>query len=271
MQQNSNRSASNVIGQPGLRGGAKRAVLGKLNRWLSYVLFAGVGSWAHAIKFPFMIEYRPDFHRLGNFDEYQTLRRAWLHGNRVNNGGDFARFYALYQNLKQVIAEGVPGAFVELGVYKGNSAAMLATFGRQTGRRTYLFDTFQGFDARDLTGIDKDHPLHFTDTSLPHVKNLVGDEMVTYVQGFFPESLQHIEPPHQVAVVHVDFDLHEPIKAALEVFYPRMAPGGLMILHDYSSGHWAGATVAIDSFFHGKPEKPVLIPDKSGTAIVRKV
>jgi hypothetical protein len=250
---------------------AKRAAFARVHPVLSYAIFGGVGAWANAAELPFMIEYRPDFHRVKGFADYRPLRRAWMRGNRTNNGGDLTRFYALYLNLSQVLADGVPGDLVELGVYKGNSAAVMANLGRKAGRRTYLFDTFEGFDARDLKGIDKHYPKLFADTSLPYVRNFVGEEMVTYVKGFFPDSLTHMDGPRQVAVLHIDCDLREPMKAALEAFYSAVSPGGIIIMHDYSSGYWTGLTTAVDEFFCDKPEKPVLIPDKSGTAIVRKM
>jgi predicted O-methyltransferase YrrM len=247
-------------------------VQAQLRRLCSYALFAGVSTRVNALKLPFMIEYRPDFHMRNDFSEYEHLHHAWTQGNKKTNGGDFARFYALYQNLKQVLADNVPGDLVELGVYRGNSAALLATLGRKAGRHTWLFDTFEGFDPRDLKGIDdKSHYTSFTNTSLSNVKKLVGEDSVTYVQGYFPASLDQVRTPEKIAVVHIDCDLHEPMRAALETFYPRVQPGGVIIMHDYSSGHWPGATAAIDTFFNDKPEKPVLIPDKSGTAIVRKV
>jgi hypothetical protein len=250
---------------------AKASFIARFYRLSAYVFFGVLGTLINEKKLPFMIEYRPDFHRLNDFFEYRSLLRAWLQGNEANNGGDLTRFYAVYQNVKQVLADGVPGDLVELGVYRGNSAAMLATLARQAGRRTYLFDTFEGFSAQDLRGLDKDHSTLFTDTSLSYVKKVVGEELVIYVQGYFPDSLKQIDAPHQIAVLHIDCDLHDPMDAALQYFYPLVAPGGLIIMHDYSSGYWAGITVAIDNFFRDKLEKPILIPDKSGTAVVRKM
>ena len=60
------------------------------------------------------------------------------------------------------------------------------------------------------------------------------------------------------------------MKAALEFFYPRMPRGGMLILHDYSSEIWVGATRAIDEFYKATGEFISLWPDKSGTAIIRK-
>ena len=219
-----------------------------------------------------MLEFRPDSHcDFHGFGDYAPLLKVWLAGNRHQNCGDLSRFYALCLNLNQVFKDGIPGDLVELGVYKGNSAGILADFARRHGRHVFLFDTFAGFDERDLQGIDSEHPVQFGDTSLAGVQSLVGTDGVTYAQGFFPESTSKIAMPEQIAVAHIDCDLYGPMKAGLEGFYPRLAPGGLMLLHDYSSGHWPGATRAIDEFFRDLPEKPILLPDKSGTAVVRKM
>lgn len=55
-----------------------------------------------------------------------------------------------------------------------------------------------------------------------------------------------------------------------EFFYPRLATGGMLILHDYSSGTWAGAAKAVDEVSAATGEFISLWPDKSGTAILRK-
>jgi len=60
------------------------------------------------------------------------------------------------------------------------------------------------------------------------------------------------------------------MKAALEFFYPRLPVGGMLILHDYSSGTWEGATRAITEFTAETGEFLSLWPDKSGTAVLRK-
>ena len=118
--------------------------------------------------------------------------------------------------------------------------------------------------------MDSEQSIQFKDTSVAGVQKLVGTEGITYVQGFFPDSARQIVMPETIAVAHIDCDLYEPMKAGLEWFYPRLAPGGMMLLHDYSSGKWPGVTRAIDEFFSNLPERPMLVPDKSGTALVRK-
>jgi hypothetical protein len=220
---------------------------------------------------PIVATHRPDFHHyFDGFPDFAEVSAAWLHGNLWNNSGDYTRLYMLYLNVRKVLEGGVPGDVVELGVYKGNSAFVLARMARTAGRKTFLYDTFQGFDSRDFKGTDAGRAVEFKDTSLEAVKQLVGCEGVQFVQGYFPESAADA-CPEVIAVAHIDCDLEEPMRAGLAMFYPRLAPGGLLILHDYASGFWPGATKAIDEFFADKPERPTIMPDKSGTAVVRRV
>ena len=202
--------------------------------------------------------------------ELAALSAKWVAHNFTTNAGDLPRLYALVLNIKQVIAEGIEGDFAELGVYRGNSAAVLAHFGRTHGRATYLFDTYEGFDARDLSGIDRSKTVEFAETSLALVQSIVGEEGVNFVKGYFPQSVGPEVSAKKFAVVHLDCDLYEPMKAGLDFFYPRLSPGGIMILHDYSSLWWEGAKRAVDEFVATVRERLILLPDKSGTAMLRK-
>jgi hypothetical protein len=71
--------------------------------------------------------------------------------------------------------------------------------------------------------------------------------------------------------VHIDTDLYAPIMSGLEYFYPRMVPGGYLIIHDYGSLTWEGAEKAVDTFFADKPESVIQIPDSSGSAVIRRL
>jgi hypothetical protein len=217
------------------------------------------------------VAYRPDSDvEFDRHAELRALSNNWVANNVLNNAGDLPRLYALLLNIKQILAEGVPGDFAELGVYRGNSAAVLAHYARQHERSLFLFDTYAGFEADDLTGIDREKRRAFTDTSLDLVRANVGDEAVFYVQGYFPGTITTAIAENRYAVVHLDCDLYEPMRAGLDFFFPRLSPGGLMIIHDYSNPHWDGAKRAVDEYMPQITENLVLIPDKSGTAIIRK-
>jgi hypothetical protein len=248
-----------------------RKIRQAIARRIDRLVYVSLGTLLNFSEGRFMLTDRPEFHHeFNNFPGYTSLFRGWVSGKRNSNCGDMARFYFLYQNVQNVLAQGVEGDLVELGVHRGNSALLLAELGRAHGRTAYLYDTFEGFDARDLHGIDAAHPAQFSDTSVEGVLALVGANSVVAVKGFFPQSLAQRALPDKIAVAHIDCDLHDPMKAGLEHFYPRLSKGGLLVMHDYSSGHWPGATRAVDDFFADKPEKPVLMPDRSGSAVIRK-
>jgi len=229
----------------------------------------GLVTWAPKGRWPAFHAYYPD--GLRSFPDLTDLYRRWIRGNKTNNNGDATRFMALLLNVRQLQTEKIEGDFAELGVWKGNSAAILAYFASQSGRRLFLFDTFEGFDQRDLAGVDQGHGKAFNDTSIETVRDTVGHpEAVTYLQGFFPDTITDEVRERRFALAHVDCDLYQPMKTALEFFYPRLSAGGMLILHDYSSGTWDGATRAIDEFCGDREEHITLWPDKSGTAVIRK-
>lgn len=229
-----------------------------------------IGSFLNSRNSKIYLAYRPDSHfDFDSFPNFMELFSKFVHESKNQNCGDVARLYVLLLNIARVLKDDVPGDFAEIGVYRGNTASILAQAARAGGRRLYLFDTFSGFDPADQE--EPDHPSKsFTDTSLDSVRNFVGTASVDYVVGRFPDSLSNMQFPDRFAIVHLDCDLYQPTAAGLAFFYPRLSPGGLLILHDYSSGHWNGCAQAIDEYLCDKPERPVLMPDKSGTAIVVK-
>jgi hypothetical protein len=216
------------------------------------------------------VAYRPDSDV--NFNEHPEiteLSKKWVDQNFINNSGDLPRFYSLIFNIKQILND-VEGNIGELGVYLGNSAALLAHYARLYERQLFLFDTFEGFDQRDLVDVDQSKKRQFTDASLDGVRALVGDTNVRFIKGRFPESIPPDAHAERFCIAHIDCDLYEPAKAGLEFFYPRLSPGGLLIVHDYGNSYWPGIRRAVDEYCAMIPERPIVFGDKSGTAMLRK-
>ena len=183
---------------------------------------------------------------------------------------DCERLMFLLLAFDQIHKEGLPGDVAELGVYKGQTATVLARNARRLGRTCWLLDTFAGFDAKDFTGADAGRGPQFADTSLAAVRARVGEENTRYIQGFFPDTAAQLRPDGRYCLVHIDCDLYAPILSALEYFYPRMVPGGFLIVHDYGSMEWDGAEKAVDVFFADKPECIVPLPDSAGSVVIRR-
>lgn len=120
------------------------------------------------------------------------------------------------------------GDFVEVGVYKGGSLAVLAQVAREGHpRRVFGFDTFTGIPFQ-LHGIDFHTPGDFADTSLDAVRAAVPDAIL--VPGVFPETLADDVGP--IAVAHVDCDQYQSVYDCCRALGPRMVPGGVMVFDD---------------------------------------
>jgi len=190
--------------------------------------------------------------------------------SRESNRADMARFYFFCVAFDQIVKEGLQGDFAELGVFKGFTAGIIATMARRTGSTAYLLDTFAGFNDADRTGVDATVPAGFHETSVEAVRNLIGDQNVKFVPGYFPATASQLPPDAAFSLVHLDCDLYAPMAAGLAYFYPRLVPGGFLIVHDYSSLHWPGAEKAVDEFFATRPEAVVPLPDSAGSVVIRK-
>ncbi len=219
------------------------------------------------------IQYQPDSQSHFNVHyEFNKLLNNFIKNNKKQNAGDTNRLWSFILNIKQILAEDIKGDFAELGVWRGNTAAILAHYASLNNRKVYLFDTFEGFDQKDLGGIDSDKKMEFGDTSIDMVKNVIGSSSSSceFIKGYFPNSLMGFHKNNKYSVVSLDCDLYEPMKAGLEYFYEHLSLGGIFFLHDYSNIHWDGSKKAIDEFCRDKNEYLILMPDKAGSAFIRK-
>ena len=220
------------------------------------------------------VAYQPDSYISHNaHPEFNGLFDKFIKHNELNNTGDITRLWSFILNIKQIISENIEGDFAELGVWRGNTATVLAHFASLSHRKVFLFDTYTGFDKKDITGLDAHRKIgKFSNTSMDVIEEIIGNEnhACEFVKGYFPDSITNIHKSKQYAAVSLDCDLYQPMKAGLDFFYSRMPQGGIFLLHDYSSFFWEGAKKAIDEFCDEQNEYLILMPDKSGSAFIRK-
>jgi len=181
---------------------------------------------------------------------------------------DKVRFFNWWFQADRLRRKRVPGAFAELGVYKGDSARILHHMDPE--RSFHLFDTFEGFPPRDLAGETGEAaaytPQHFADTSIQSVLDRIGGNANIHLHpGHFPGSAAGFREP--LALVNLDADLYRPTRAGLDLFYPLLSPGGVILVHDYND-NWPGVMKAVDEFVATIPEGMCLIPDIEGTAVI---
>jgi len=161
------------------------------------------------------------------------------------------------------------GDFWECGVYKGGTARMLAEFLRRNARaetKLHLFDTFAGMPETDRE-VDVHKKGDFSGTSLAAVKQVVGcDARVEFHSGWIPESFREM-PERPITLAHVDVDIYRSVWDCCEFIYPRLRVGGMMIFDDYGFPTCPGARKAVDEFFGGKPETPIVLGTGQALAI----
>ena len=183
---------------------------------------------------------------------------------------DRARFYFLSLAFDLVKKQQILGDILELGVDKGNSASVLSLWAKRLDRVLYLLDTFEGFAPADLVGVDEGHAVSFADADVNIVLRRLAGNHIRVIKGYFPDTASQIPEDATFCLIHLDCDLYQPFIAALEFFWPRLNPGGFLVMHDYMSLYWDGVEKAVDEFFASRAECIVPMPDMGGTVVVRK-
>ena len=138
------------------------------------------------------------------------------------------RAFIIYQ-LARALSE-KPGDYAEVGVYRGGTARIL---GRTAPRKAlHLFDTFRGMPAVN-DDIDRHRESDFSGCSLSAVRRFLHDcPNVIFHPGFFPETAGELKNK-EFSLVHIDVDILQSVRDSLDFFYPRLVPGGVMIIDDY--------------------------------------
>lgn len=162
----------------------------------------------------------------------------------------------IWQCAKQTASLG--GDAAELGVFKGGTARLIAS--AEPKRRLHLFDTFTGNPKGDpaLDGVDAMSNM-FCDTSLESVRAFLSGCNVEFHSGLFPATGDAVRD-RSFSFVYLDADLHDSIRAGCEFFYPRIVPGGVMVIDDYGGRWWPGTKCAAEEFFAQKPERIIAMP-----------
>jgi O-methyltransferase len=173
--------------------------------------------------------------------------------------------------VNEIIDGNVKGNVAELGVYKGEFSKYINL--AFPDRKFYLFDTFEGFDEKDVV-IEKGNEFSsgeqdFTNTSIGEViSKMPFKENCIIKQGYFPDSLQGLEDTF--CFVSIDPDLYKPILDGLEYFYPRLNKGGYILVHDYNNDSYSGAKKAVREYCHKNNIPFTPLTDAWGTVVIAK-
>ena len=159
-------------------------------------------------------------------------------------------------NLYLLLRFGLPqlerGDIVEFGSYKGGSAIFMASLLRSfgSGAKVFALDTYAGMPPTDKLR-DMHSAGDFADTSLAEFRRDIDKaklgEFVVPLQGLFSDTLPGVlAGGRRIALAHVDCDIYEGVKYAIEASRPHMVRDGYFVFDDPLHGSCLGAMQAIE-------------------------
>lgn len=158
---------------------------------------------------------------------------------------DLDNDYVRLKTLELICARvrDVPGAAAELGVYRGAFARCINMLLPE--KKLYLFDSFEGFEEGEAVretekgtcgeGFVEAHKNTAVEQVLAWMPHR---EQIQVYPGYFPQSLKGLE--ERFCLVSLDVDFEDSTYEGLRYFWPRMNPGGVILIHDYHSPNLTG-------------------------------
>jgi len=172
---------------------------------------------------------------------------------------------AMLQAMQDIDRRKIKGDVVECGVWRGGNIIIARL--KSPDRVCWLYDTFTGmtepgpedvnrggmpakgrFDAVDPSAGWCMAPLDQVKECLS-VAGVYDEAKLRFVVGQVEETLK-VDVPHEIALLRLDTDWYSSTKIELDVLYPRLSRGGILIVDDY--GHWQGSKKAVDEYFGGR-------------------
>ena len=165
------------------------------------------------------------------------------------------RLDCLHKCLDTIVSENIPGDVVETGVWRGGSMILASAVLEDSDRKIWCCDSFEGMPVptvhdQAFSGTEDFSDLEFHQVSVEQVKDnfrrygLLSDR-IQFVKGWFSESLPKA-PIDRIAILRMDGDLYESTRDTLAPLYPKVSPGGFVIVDDYNS--WEGCKQAVTEY-----------------------
>lgn len=183
--------------------------------------------------------------------DWPSLAHTMIGMSRLDN---------LQSLIERVLAEEIPGDLMEAGIARGGAAVFMRGTLKAysvTDRTVWAADSFEGFprtggesgSTSPLLGMmselteQVDDPAStayarfLSGTSLDEVQQTFAkygllDEHVRFLAGWFSHTLPRA-PIDRLALLRLDADLYGSTFDALHILYPKLAPGGFVIVDDY--------------------------------------
>jgi hypothetical protein len=203
------------------------------------------------------------------YADFSNEERSIFTASQQNLCGSPEAIVTLVRAVDRVIKQGIPGAFVECGVYMGGNIEVMIRALQRHGVSDcdiYLYDTFAGMpkpEERDdgvlgakafweahRTREDGDKGSNWMKAGVELVRQRIEplgypEKHLHFIKGMVEETIP-ATMPEKIAILRLDTDFYSSTKHELQHLYPRLSPGGILIIDDY--GAFPGARAATDEY-----------------------
>lgn len=151
----------------------------------------------------------------------------------------------------------LPGDFVELGCYRGDTSVLLAQLLPDT-KNLWIYDSFAGLPEKtpeDTSGAGANFRAGELFVTKREVLAKLRKHHLSHVivkKAWFDE-LAASDLPEHIAFAFLDGDLYSSIKVSLQLVLPRLDAQGIVIVHDYNNPELPGSARAVDEFLRAHP------------------
>lgn len=182
--------------------------------------------------------------------------------------------WSLIKSINYLYENKIKGDFVECGIWKGGNIILMQKLLNRFKNKNvdiYGYDTFEGLtrpDARDTPWHNRYNTIKVWEkksqknyntwcySGINEVKNNISTEVglknnIKLIKGKVEDTLlQKSNVPKKISLLRLDTDWYKSTKIELDVLYPLLSKGGILLIDDY--GHWKGARKATDQYFKGR-------------------
>jgi len=152
------------------------------------------------------------------------------------------------------------GAMAEAGVFRGGSARLICHAKGDAPLHLFdVFETLQGDTLRSAKDAEMSVRAHFGTVhgTRAAVEALLAPHAGVHMHaGVFPGTAAAVADA-RFAFVHLDLDLPDATRAALDFFHPRLLPGAILIGDDYADREVRGV---FQGFFADRPDTVIELP-----------
>lgn len=168
----------------------------------------------------------------------------------------------------------IPGDFVECGVLKGFSSAVIADYHgfENVNKAMYLYDTFEGQPiGNDGQYVQyREHSIMNVDDK-KSVYRFVRNRFKKYgnifvVKGILPDSLAK-KCPTKISFLHVDLNSADAEIGVLKALFDKVSTGGMVVLDDYGWLAHEDQKIALDTFFSCRSHSVLELPTGQGLVV----